>query len=173
MNQFDGLDLIFVAILVLGALNGYRLGVIRQVTRLFGVVIAYFVSFWLRPYVAPVIRHLHLFAQTSSKASVTNYLFGNLSDAIAFGAVFIVTFLLLRYAVGLLDALFSLPVLSFFNHLVGMVAGLLFAFVFVYVIALILHDVNTPSIQYQVDHSTLTHWLLGIKWKSSTQVTNM
>ncbi|GMA56308.1 hypothetical protein GCM10025858_08110 [Alicyclobacillus sacchari] len=60
---------------------------------------------------------------------------------------------------GLLDALFSLPVLSFVNRLAGMIAGVALAIIFVYVIGLILHYVNTPSIQHQVNHSAIVHWL--------------
>ncbi|EJY56295.1 Colicin V production protein [Alicyclobacillus hesperidum URH17-3-68] len=155
----DVLDLIFAAIIVLGAINGYRLGLIRQVTRLFGAIIAYFVSYWLRPYVAPVIAHLHIGTQVQEKGGIASLLFSNLSGAIAFGLVFILTFLLLRYAAGLLDALFSLPVLSFVNRLAGLIAGVALAIIFVYVIGLILHYVNTPSIQHQVNHSAIVHWL--------------
>lgn len=159
MTGFDLLDLIFVAVFFLGGLNGYRLGFIRQVTRLFGAVIAYFVSYWLRPYVAPVIRQLHLPAQPQT--GMASLLVGDLSGAIAFGLVFLLTFLLLRYAAGLLDALFSLPVLSFVNRVVGLVGGVALSVVFVYIACLILHYVNAPSIQHQVAHSSIFHWLTG------------
>lgn len=168
MRHFDVLDLIFAAVFLLGGINGYRLGFVRQVTRLFGAVIAYFVSYWLRPYVAPVIRNLHITAH-SKPNGIATMLFGDLSGAIAFGLVFIVTFLLLRYAAGLLDALFSLPVLSFLNRMVGLITGVALAVVFVYVISLILHYVNTKGIQYQMNHSSLVHWLLGGNWKVSAK----
>lgn len=155
MKGIDTLDLIFAAIVLLGAINGYRIGFVRQVTRLFGAVIAYFVSYWLRPYIAPVIRNLHIENHVKS-SGVASLVLGDLSGAIAFGLVFLVTFLLLRYAAGLLDALFSLPVLSLVNRLVGLVAGVLLSAIFVYVVALILHYVNTPVIQHQVAHSALS-----------------
>lgn len=175
MNGFDVLDIIFAVIVILGGMNGYRIGFVRQVTRLFGAVIAYFVSYWLRPYVAPVIKGLHIGGQLKTNG-VASLVLGNLSGAIAFGLVFLVTFLLLRYAAGLLDALFSLPVLSFINRFVGLLAGVLLSAVFIYVIALILHYVNTPVIQHQVAHSAISHWLTGqqfnaqvAKWSSKAQ----
>lgn len=165
MSHFDALDIIFVIIIALGGINGYRLGLVRQVTRLFGAVIAYFVSYWLRPYVAPVIRNMHLFSH-ARQGTIANALFGDLSGAIAFGLIFLVTFLLLRYAAGLIDALFSLPVLSFINRFLGLVAGVALAVIFVYILSLILHYVHTPSITHQMSHSAIAHWLDGDKWKS-------
>ncbi|MFB5192076.1 CvpA family protein [Alicyclobacillus fastidiosus] len=165
MRGFDVLDLIFLAIIVLGGMNGYRLGVVRQVTRLFGAVIAYFVSYWLRPYVAPVIQNLHLFSQ-SKQSTAVDFIMGDLSGALAFGLVFVVTFLLLRYAAGLLDALFRLPVLSFLNRMVGLVAGVALAVVFVFVVALILHYINTPWIQSQMSHSGLAHWITAGRFQT-------
>lgn len=162
----DLLDVIFLIIVFLGGFNGYRLGFVRQVTRLFGAVIAYFVSYWLRPYVAPVIRGIHPFATSSVPGSVAGALFGDLSGAIAFGLVFVVVFLLLRYAAGLIDALFSLPVLSFVNRFVGLVAGVALAMVFIYVVVLILHYVQASSIQHQIAHSAIAKWLLGNRFNS-------
>ncbi|EPZ42114.1 CvpA family protein [Alicyclobacillus acidoterrestris] len=166
MSSFDVLDFIFFGVIALGGVNGYRLGVVRQVTRLFGAVIAYFVSYWLRPYVAPVIQNMHVFSN-AAKPSAASFLFGNLSGAIAFGLVFLVTFLLLRYAAGLLDALFSLPVLSFVNRMVGLVAGVALAILFVFVVAMILHYVNTPVIQQQLNHSSVAQWLDGKQVQSA------
>lgn len=153
-------DLIIILIIALGGLNGYRTGLVRQITRLFGAVIAYFISLWLRPYVAPAIepfvRHIHWLP---SQASPFHYLLGDLSGAIAFAAVFIIAFLLLRFGAGLVDALFSLPVLSTFNRLAGLVAGLVLSLVFVYVATLIVHYVNAPRLQAELNRSVIVQWL--------------
>jgi uncharacterized membrane protein required for colicin V production len=84
---------------------------------------------------------------------------GNLSGAVAFAAVFIVTFILLRYAVGLVDALFSLPGLSAINRLSGLVAGIVFALLFVYVGTLIAHYINNDRVQAQMNNSIIVQWL--------------
>lgn len=167
----DVLDIIFLCVVGLGAVNGYRLGFVRQVTRLFGAVIAYFVSYWLRPYVAPVIRHLHPFSQQTAPGTMASRLFGDLSGAIAFGLIFVVTFLLLRYAAGLIDALFSLPILSFVNRFVGLIAGVALSTIFVYVVILILHYVHQPWIEYEMNHSAMVNWLAGSKWNTLSAVT--
>ncbi|WP_206832619.1 CvpA family protein [Alicyclobacillus fructus] len=151
---WDALDLALAAVLLLGALNGYRLGFVRQVMRLFGGVIAYLVSYWARPYVAPAIAHLGIPSGASS-SPLASFVLGNLSGAISFAVVFLVVFLMLRYAAGLVDALFSLPVLSGLNRLAGLAAGLVLAGVFVYVIALVLPYVRAPSVERQVARSAI------------------
>ncbi|MBX5435988.1 MAG: CvpA family protein [Alicyclobacillaceae bacterium] len=154
----DLLDLIIVAVVALGGWNGYRTGLIRQVTRLCGTIIAYLLSMWLRPYVAPVVRDLHLFPAPQAGGPFDSML-GDLSDAVAFAGVFIVTFVLLRYAAGLVDALFSLPVLSSLNRLAGLVAGLALTGVFVYVVTLVLQYVNNPRLQQALEQSAIVQWL--------------
>ncbi|WP_062308456.1 CvpA family protein [Alicyclobacillus sendaiensis] len=151
---WDALDLALAAVLLLGAVNGYRLGLVRQVMRLAGGVIAYLVSYWARPYVAPAIAHLGLPSWAPS-SPLASFVLGNLSGAISFAAVFLVVFLMVRYAAGLVDALFSLPVLSSLNRLAGLLAGLLLSAVFVYVIALVLPYVRTPAVETQVERSAI------------------
>lgn len=159
----SGLDIGIIVVIILGGWNGYRLGVIRQITRLFGTVISYFASIWLRPYVTPFIQHLHLFSNSKNQhiSPLVGQLFGNLSGAISFGLVFVITYLILRYAVSLLDALFSLPVLSTINRFVGFIAGLAVAVIFVYVACAILRYINDPQIQLLLHHSRIATWLLS------------
>lgn len=163
----DLLDLIIVLIVFLGGWNGYRIGLIRQVTRLFGAVLAYFVAIWLRPYAAPAIAAMHILpAQTG----IANLFLGDLNNAIAFGAVFVISFILLRYGVGLLDTLFQLPVLSTVNRLAGLIIGLVFAVVFVYIGSLLAHYVHTPTVQMQLKNSAIVQWLDG---RNVTQITHL
>lgn len=168
----SGLDIAIIVVIILGGWNGYRLGVIRQITRLFGTVISYFASIWLRPYVTPVIQNLHLFSNTKDlhTSPLVGQLFGNLSGAISFGIIFVITFLILRYAVSLLDALFSLPVLSTINRFVGFIAGIAMAIIFVYVACAILRYINDPQIQQMLHHSKIATWLLAQSLKGHRAV---
>jgi len=152
-------DLIVVVVVVLGGWNGYRSGLFRQITKLFGAVIAYFIAMWLRPYVAPVIRNMHIFSQIQT--GMFGYLLGDVSGAVAFAVLFFVTFFLMRYAAGLVDALFSLPFLSTINRLAGLAAGLVLAIVFVYIIGLVCRYINNPSLQVMLSHSVILRWLDG------------
>ncbi|MDQ0188760.1 CvpA family protein [Alicyclobacillus cycloheptanicus] len=154
----NGVDIVIVIIVALGALNGYRTGFVRQITRLFGAVIAYFLSVWLRPYVAPAIepfvRQMHV-----PSAGALGFWLGDWSGVIAFALVFVVTFFLLRFASGLIDALFSLPVLSTLNRLAGLAAGLVLALLFVYVAILVVQYVNAPKLQAALHQSSIVQWM--------------
>jgi uncharacterized membrane protein required for colicin V production len=160
VSSLDLLDLIIVGIVALGGWNGYRTGMFRQITRLFGAVIAYFLSLWLRPYIAPAIASmLHGVHWMPPQTGIFTLFLGDLSGAVAFGAVFIVSFLLLRYTAGLVDALFSLPVLSTVNRFGGLIVGIVFAMLFVYVGTLIAHYINHDRVQAQLNNSLIVQWL--------------
>lgn len=163
--MLDLLDLIIVGIIALGGWNGYRTGLIRQIMRLFGAVIAYFLSLWLKPYVAPTVAtFLQRHYTAGNTSGVLGLYLGDLSGAIAFGLVFVVTFLLLRYAMGLVDALFQLPILSTVNRLAGLVVGLILAIVFVFVATLVAGYVNNDWLQTQLHNSSFVHWLNAKLW---------
>jgi len=154
----DVLDLVVVCILVLGAWNGYRLGLIRQLIRLFGVVISYFVALWLRPYAAPIVASLHIVPQPTG---LLHLLLGDVNNAIAFAVVFVLAFIVLRYGAGLVDTLFRLPLLSTLNRLSGLVAGLALAVASVYVASLLAQYIPNATLQHQLQQSMAVHWLKG------------
>ncbi len=145
-----------MAVVALGGWNGYRQGLFKQITRLFGVVISYAISMWLRPYVSPVIANLHILPK---QTGLLGSILGNLTDAVSFALVFVVTLVLLRYVVSLVDTLFSLPLLSTVNRLAGLIVGLVLAVVFVYVATLILHYIQDPPLQKQLKHSEIVRYL--------------
>jgi uncharacterized membrane protein required for colicin V production len=165
VNGLDLLDLIIVGIIALGGWNGYRTGLFRQVTRLFGAVIAYFLSLWLKPFVAPVVASFLSGHTVKAKPpGVIGLFLGDLSGAIAFGLVFVVSFVLIRYALVLIDALFQLPVLSLVNRLAGLVVGLVLATLFVYVGSLVLSYVNNDRVQTELADSAIVQWMHAQQW---------
>ncbi len=166
----DLLDLIIVGIIALGGLNGYRTGLFRQITRLFGAVIAYFLSLWLKPFVAPVVASfLSGHSWKAKPPGVIGLFLGDLSGAIAFGLVFVVSFLLIRYGLVLIDALFQLPVLSLVNRLAGLVVGLVLATLFVYVGSLVLSYVNNDRVQSELADSAIVQWMHAQQWLHSVR----
>lgn len=153
-------DLIIVAIVALGGWNGYRLGLFRQVTRLFGAVIAYFAALWLRPYLTPVVENmLHGVSWMPPTTGVFSLFLGDLSGAISFTVLFLASFVILRYTAGLIDVLFSLPVLSTVNRLAGLIAGLVISIVFIYVATLVAHYINNDRVQSELSGSFVVQWL--------------
>ncbi|MCL6636789.1 MAG: CvpA family protein [Alicyclobacillus sp.] len=156
------LDLVMIAVVALGAWNGYRSGLFRQVTRLFGAVLAYFAGLWLRPYLAPVVAAWLPQAKPAAvgaPATVMPWLLGDLANALSFLAVFALSFFVLRYCASLLDTLFSLPGLSLLNRAAGLCVGAALAVVLVYVGTLAAHYVQNPRVQNALSQSLLVQWL--------------
>lgn len=152
----DLMDIVILCIVILGGLNGYRLGLIRQVARLFGVVIAYFLAVWLKPYVTPVIASFHIIPK---QTGVLELILGDANGAIAFVLVFFLSWLLLRYGVSLLDTLFKLPILSTINRLAGLLVGLLVACLFVYIATLVIPYISSSQLQTQYSNSVVANWM--------------
>jgi uncharacterized membrane protein required for colicin V production len=152
----DLFDLIVLVVVLLGAWRGYQQGLFREVMRLFGVVLAYAVALWLEPYLAPVVASTHWFP--TPQHAVLGHFLGDLHGAIAFVLTFVVVYIVLRYLIGVIDAVFRLPVLSTINRLAGMVAGILLALVVMYVLTLVLHYVDNPRIQQELTHSAIANW---------------
>lgn len=154
------MDLIIVVIVVLGGWNGYRLGLFRQITRLFGAIIAYGLALWLRPYLTPLVNQVIQGAKWAPpQTGVLSLFLGNLSGALSFTIIFLVVFVIFRYAAGLLDVLFSLPILSTVNRFTGMIAGLILAIVLVYVASLVAHYINNNRLQAELRTSIIVQWL--------------
>lgn len=152
-------DLVIFVILIVGGWNGYRTGLVRQVTHVFGIVIAYVLAVWLRPYIVPVIEPMLKKIHWSQPLhSPFHFLLGNLSGMVAFAAVFVVAFVGLRLVGGLVEALFHLPVLSTLNRLAGLVAGLILALVLIYVAVLVVQYINAPGLQAALGNSAVVQW---------------
>ncbi|RIV28654.1 CvpA family protein [Alicyclobacillaceae bacterium I2511] len=160
------LDWIIVVIVALGAHDGFQSGLIRQVVRLFGALVAYVLALWARPYgtpqVAKVLQLFHLNPHGyvhSSQLQWVSALFGNLSGAISFAIVFTVVFLFIRYMGGFLESLFRLPVLSLVNRLAGFVMGALLTIGLVYVATLLIPYLPSPWLQHQLNQSVVVGWM--------------
>ncbi|MCL6517805.1 CvpA family protein [Alicyclobacillus sp.] len=154
------LDLVIVAVVALGGWNGYRIGLIRQVTRLCGGIAAYLLAWWMRPWLQPAVASWIGHAQAPMvRPGVATWLMGDLSGALSFAAVFLLSWVILRYAAGLVDAIFHLPVLSLVNRLAGLAAGIVLAMLFVYVGVLVLEHVHNDRLQAQLADSTLVSWM--------------
>ncbi|MCL6627642.1 CvpA family protein [Alicyclobacillus shizuokensis] len=152
----DLFDLIVTVIVVVGAIRGYQQGLFRSVMRLAGVVAAYAGAMWLRPYLAQMIGSLH--GGPNPVGSGLGRWLGDVNGAIAFFLAFVVILLVVRVVIGAMDSLFRLPVLSTLNRLAGLLVGAVLALAVVYVLTLVLHYVQNPRLQQQLNHSAIATW---------------
>lgn len=165
----DIADWVIVAILLFSAWDGYRTGLVSQLVRFLGTVIAYVSAWqfhglltptlerWLR---ATVLKHMH----TPSAAPALNlFNTGNtmgtlafaIASALSFGIVFYISLVIIRFAGHLLGALFSLPVLSFVNRLAGLAVGVVIAFLLIAVLISVASYLPMSQVKTQIHHSAL------------------
>ncbi|WP_169794715.1 CvpA family protein [Alicyclobacillus kakegawensis] len=152
----DLFDLIVTVIVVVGAIRGYRQGLFRTVMRLAGVVAAYAGAMWARPYLAQLIGPLR--GASNPVGPGLGQWLGDVNGAIAFFLAFVVILLVIRVLIGAMDTLFRLPVLSTLNRLAGLLAGAVLALAVVYVLTLVLHYVQNPRLQQELNHSAIASW---------------
>lgn len=165
----DIADYVILLILLFSAFDGYRTGFVAQLVRIFGVVLAY-VAAWkfhgaltpavegsVRPLVAGNLRSFATvpffgsMATGSSVAQITH----TISGGVSFGIVFIAALILIRFLGRLLSAVMSLPVLSLFNRVGGLVAGVVVAFMMVAVLINVAAYVPLAPLKVQIRHSAL------------------
>ena len=78
-----------------------------------------------------------------------------IANALSFGITFYVSLLLIRYLGHMLNALFSLPVLSFVNRIAGLLAGAVVAFLLIAVLINFGSFLPASPIKTQIQHSSL------------------
>ena len=166
----DIADWIILAVLVFSAWDGYRTGLISQLVRLLGTVLAY-VSAWkfhsalvppLRKWLlSNVLKNVHSLKDVpvvnilSSGGSV-HQLGTTIANVLAFSIVFYVSLLVIRYLGHLLNSVFHLPGLSFFNRMAGMVAGVVVAVLLIAVLINFAAYIPVPELKTQISHSALS-----------------
>lgn len=165
----DIADYVILLILLFSAFDGYRTGFVAQLVRIFGVVLAYVTAWKFHDVLTPAVegsvrplvtRNLHTFGSVpffgslDTGSSVTQ-IAHTIAGGVSFGIVFIASLILIRFLGRLLSALMSLPVLSLFNRMGGLVAGVVVAFMLVAVLINVAAYVPLPSLKTQIRHSSL------------------
>ena len=177
--MFSFTDITLLVILLVFAASGYRRGLVRAVTGLLSLV-ASFVLAWMlfRPavrshYVEPGIQQaggsfgslpaaLQSMVDNGTTAfseAMSTYVTDLIMQVIAFLAVLILVKVLIFVAMRILGILASLPVLSFFNKILGFFAGLLSGLAVVYILLAVCFAAppvrESPSVRYALERSVV------------------
>jgi len=177
----DIVDYVMLAILLFSLWDGYRTGLIKQLVRLFGTVVAYFAAWQWHGLLTPWLDHLLLTTlfkhanqniTTAVQSSIPAPLFGllgthhgsllpismlvqTIASALSFGIVFYISLIIIRYLGHLLNSVFSLPVLSFVNRVTGLFAGGVVAYLLIAVCLNVASYLPTSPIRSQILSSSL------------------
>ena len=156
------LDAVIIAFLLVGALAGYRRGLIKQAVLLLGLIAVLVISFYIRVPVStfmyknlPFINFDGLF----HGISVLNIL---LYEVIAFLIVFSVLYLVLRLLIkisGLIEKLLRATIiLGFFSRIGGAIVGAIESYVIVFIILFV---ASQPFFNISgLENSKFTHKIL-------------
>ena len=132
------LDAVIIVVLLIGALAGYRRGLIKQAVLLVGLIACLILSFYIRvPVSTFMYQHLPFinFCGIFQGISVLNIL---LYEVIAFLLVFSVLYLVLRILLGISGLIEKLLratiILGFFSRIGGMIVGAIESYVIIFII---------------------------------------
>lgn len=132
------LDAVIIVVLLIGALAGYRRGLIKQAVLLVGLIACLILSFYIRvPVSTFMYKHLPFinFGGIFQGISVLNIL---LYEVIAFLLVFSVLYLVLRILLGISGLIEKLLratiILGFFSRIGGMIVGAIESYVIIFII---------------------------------------
>lgn len=177
----DIADYVILAILLFSLWDGYRTGFVRQLVRLLGTVIAYVVAWQFHGMMTPwldhvlsttLFRHVHSPTVASLAPGLPAPLFGllgakpgaflpipilvkTIASGLSFGIFFYLTLIVIRYLGHFLNTLFSLPVLSFFNRIAGLVAGGVVAYLLIAVCLNVASFLPASPVRSQIVDSAL------------------
>ncbi len=170
----DIADYVILVVLLFSAWDGYRTGLVKQLVRLTGTILAYVVAWQFHGILTPIVDHWLLgtvFKHVHSLSSASIPIVGLLgsgttiptvatiakavANALSFGVVFYVALIVIRYLGHLLNTLFSLPVLSFVNRVAGLVAGAVVAFMLIAVLINVASYLPASPIKAQIKQSSL------------------
>ncbi len=110
MNYIDIIILIILAIFIFG---GVKKGLVRSIGEILGVFVSIYVA-------------INFYEVCSSwLENAVSFLHGTVTDIVSVILLFIVVNIAISVLVYFIDKIFSLPILNFFNHLLGGIFGLI------------------------------------------------
>lgn len=161
MNLLDIIILLISAAIVF---NGMRLGFVRQATRFVGFILGLVIAFRFSPNLAAFIQQL-ISPDGGTKSSSSSWLSFIPVDLviyriIAFALLFFLTIFIVRLFAGVLNKIFSLPILNMLNRVAGLLLSFVQALIIVVLIVNILPFIPGPKLQSLLEGSLIATWII-------------
>ncbi|QGH35252.1 hypothetical protein GI584_14870 [Gracilibacillus salitolerans] len=158
-------NFILIVLLIIGVLVGLRRGFILQVLHLTAFIIAFIVAATYYDDVASKLELWIPYPELMSDSSWAVFLESlplevAYYNAIAFGALFFVTKILLQIVATMLDFVADLPLLSFVNSWLGAILGFIEVYLLIFVVLYILALAPVPTIQDYIDGSSIATYII-------------
>ncbi len=160
MNGFNMIDLIVIAVMILGTLIGYKKGLIKGIITTFGVIICLIIAWVLKNSLSEFMYTKLPFFSISGDMALFNII---IYELIAFLVIAIILLLVLRFIViftGLIDKLLSISKsMKTLSKILGAVLGFVETYIFVFVILFILHSVS--GLTNQINEGYISNYMIN------------
>ncbi|MFD3445375.1 CvpA family protein [Microbacteriaceae bacterium 4G12] len=157
------IDLIIIALLVMGLLLGLKRGLILQVVRLAGYIAAYIIAYLYSKTLVPSLKSIIPYPlQAQAQAEMPAWLNANsVEDAFYLAIAFLIVFFVTKIAFSILGRLLNMfaeiPVLKQVNALGGAVFGFLEVYILLFVLIVIGNLLPVQPVQTSLHQSFLSN----------------
>ncbi len=168
------LDIIVIAVIIITALVYWKRGLIKSLVGIAGFFLSLWIAFIFFKKLGEIVKPLIADKVDSVETgeSILGKLAGKIidstviSNAIAFGLLFILSLLVFKLIALLISAIFELPILKQANHLAGAILGICLGFLYAELLSIILFclsEVLIGSVSWITvdvyDKSIIAKWL--------------
>lgn len=170
-------DIIVVALIAFSAYMGYKKGLVRTVSRLCCLIVSVIVAKILHPVINEYVKKSSLGEFIGEKISgqadntlegmpsfiqkAGDYTAQSISDTVVSVVtvllIIVITYFVAKFIVNALNIVAKFPVISSFNRLLGLAAGLCAGVLMVYLIIAVLVITDAGSVQSWLDDSVIAY----------------
>ena len=152
-------DLICLVLLLLGAFNGFRKGLIKSVVSFVGLILSIVIAWYLKNPISEFMYMKLPFINFSGNLSLFNIVVYELIAFLIILIVLLVVVRLIAMATGLIDKLVGLVSgLGIISKILGLIFGLIETYVLIFVVMFLLY--NFTTLNTVMDNNSLTNKML-------------
>jgi len=158
-------NLIIIGLLIFGFLMGLKRGFILQTFHLLGYIASFILATMYYDSLAPYLRLWIPYPEVADTGSIATFLQAlpletGFYNAISFAIIFFITKIILQIIASMLDFVAALPVISWFNSILGATLGFLEVYLITFIVLFILILVPFPTTQSWINDSAVALFII-------------
>ena len=158
------IDIIIIVLLLLGALFGFKKGIIKSIISLALVIIAIIIAWFLKNPIASIMYTKLPFFNFTSSTSLINIIVYEMIAFLIIAIILLILVKLIMFFTHLIDKILSISKsMGLLSKVLGMIFGFIEMYVFIFIALFIMY--NFTNIYKSIDNSTL-----ALRMLSSTPV---
>ena len=165
------IDLVFLAILIVGSYIGLKKGLIKEVVSFFGIIVALFFAWNLRGILASFLYSSLPFFNFTGEMALGTIIIYELVSFLVLAIIFLVVLKMITTFTGLIDSILSFSKsLGFIGKIIGLALGFLETYFIVFIALFICY--NFTPLNKDIDESQLCKYILNETPMLSSSVKN-